>query len=363
MLVGSLSARTGYSSALVYRFSFGKWGTLWPNFVMAFTGIIWYSLILAISKDAMLQTFGWSVSPFVNVLLTIVIGALFSAAAYYSFKWLARVSDVLVPILLIIVVYVVVRSIQAVGGWKALMAIDTAPKVPLLIGFSMAAAGWLQGATVTADFSRFFKNGRQSALGNILSFGVMVGVQYIAGAIGAAVTGEWNVFLMLKQLGGGWLPFVAVFIAAWSTEQAIMYGCSLQVSGPPVPMFYKDQESTRRLTVIILFVISTVLALVGVGGVFNAWLMYLASICGPIAAIVILDYWAFSSRQKLYEDGSDPDRVVNIRALIAWVIGFLVGHFSGKYNFFCPVFNAMLVTGIVYYLLTLQEVSGKKKRA
>jgi cytosine permease len=363
-LIGSLASRTGYSAVLIYRFSFGRLGTIWPNFVMAFTGIIWFALIAEISRDAMMQTFGWTFGPFGVLLLTLGIGVLFVIPAYRSIKWVSYVSDVLVPILLIIVVYVLVRSIQEVGGWKALMAIDTAPKVPLLIGFSMAAAGWLQGATVSADFTRFFKNGKQAVGGTVMSFGVIIGLQYFGGAIGAAVTGEWNLFLMLQELGGGWLPFIAVFIAAWSTEQAIMYGASLQVAGPPVPMFYKDQESTRRLTVIILYVIGMVLAMIGVTPVFNLWLIFLASIVGPIAAIVIIDYWAFPERQLIYEDGSDPDRTVNVRALACWAAGFLVGHFTAKYNVFCPVLNAMIITGILYYFITRQEMNARKmKRA
>lgn len=356
-LIGGIAARTGYSSALIYRFSFGKIGTLWPNLVMAFTGITWFSVIVNLTRDASIEILGLQTNSLTIFFITILIGIIFAYPAYRSIKLIARICNIVVPILILMIIYVITKSIQDAGGLAAILSINTTPKLPLLLGFSIAAGGWLQGATVSADFSRFFRNAKESTYGSICSFGIILGLQYIGGAFGAAITGEYNIFFILRQLGGGnWLPFIAVFLATWSTNQAIMYGCSLQVAAPPLPM-YKDQETTRKLVVIALWIISMIICFLGVEKVFNMWLVYLASIVGPIATIVILDYWAFPKRQILYEDGSNPDMIANPIALISWIIGFLVGHFSAKYSILTPVLNSMVITGVCYYFLMKKKLA------
>ena len=125
------------------------------------------------------------------------------------------------------------------------------------------------------------------------------------------------------------------------------------------PFSVRFAEVRNTIIKLVFFII---LAMIGVTPVFNLWLIFLASIVGPIAAIVIIDYWAFPERQLIYEDGSDPDRTVNVRALGCWAVGFLVGHFTAKYNVFCPVLNAMIITGILYYFITRQEMNSRKMK-
>jgi cytosine permease len=347
--MGTIGARTGYSCALVYRFAWGRKGTAVPNFVMAFTGMGWFGVIVNTAAGAVGDQFGVSAESGAFYVLMIVCSLLFIAPAYKSVKWIGYVNYVAVPALILVIAYVGIRTISDAGGLAGVMAIEYAPAMAVTLGFSSAAGGWLQGATVSPDFTRFCKDGKQAAWAMGLSFGVLVFLQFCAAAFGAAATGEWNIFTILTAMGVGVIAFLAVFLGAWSTGQGIVYGASLQCAAPPTPMV-KNQEFTRRMWVIILWVLALIFQFAHLDSIVNWWMGLLAALVGPIAIITILDYWAFPSRQKLYESGQDPDKEVNPAALVSFVIGFCACYFSNKYGFFIPVINGMLCAGIVYYI-------------
>lgn len=118
----------------------------------------------------------------------------------------------------------------------------------------MGVGGWIQGAAVISDFTRFFKNAKQTVIGLFITFGVLVFFQFLGGAVGAAATGDWNIFGILAAIGVASIAFIGVFFGAWSTTQAALYGSSLTMSAPPIPMI-KDQErcESSRLFVRTIF--------------------------------------------------------------------------------------------------------------
>ena len=54
-LIGGAAARTGYSSALLYRYAYGRKGVLLPNVLMGLTSMGWFSVILNITRDGLVQ--------------------------------------------------------------------------------------------------------------------------------------------------------------------------------------------------------------------------------------------------------------------------------------------------------------------
>ncbi|MBU2602356.1 MAG: cytosine permease [Actinobacteria bacterium] len=360
IFICGIAARTGYSSALIYRFAYGSKGSILPNLVMALTGVGWFAVIVNITRDAFVDLVGIPVDSIGNWISMVVISALFVVPAYKSIRWIGYVSWVAVPALLVVLVVVLWKTVGDAGGVSPLFALTKGSGMGILTGMTIAAGGWLQGATVSADFARFFKNARASTGGVLLTFGVLVFIQFAGGAFGAAVTGEWNIFLIVSSFGLVSVTFIALFLGAWSTGQAIMYGASLQTAAPPIPM-WKDQETTRRAAVIILWVAAVVAGSLGIETVMNWWLTLLATVIAPIATTVILDYWAFPSRQKMYESGRSPDTLVNPAALVTWIVGFLVGYYSGKQNFGVAVINGMIASAIVYYPWMYLTVSRSQR--
>lgn len=128
---------------------------------------------------------------------------------------------------------------------------------------------------------------------------------------------------------------------------AIYFGANMMAT-PPMPK-YKTEEKNRKLVLLISWGIALFFAWYGPDQIFNFFLQFLAWLIGPIATTVIIDYWLFPEKRKLYESEKGyPDMVINPAAYLAWIGGFLAGYFSQE--FFISLINGMAVTGILYYV-------------
>ena len=111
---------------------------------------------------------------------------------------------------------------------------------------------------------------------------------------------------------------------------------------------YKTEEKNRKLVLLISWCIALFFAWYGPDQIFNFFLQFLSWVLGPIAMTVIIDYWLFPEKRKIYDNPEgNPDMVINPAAFLAWIVGFLVGYFSQE--FFISLINGMVTTGIIYY--------------
>ena len=263
-IIGVIGTRTGYSSALIYRYSYGTKGVLLPNIVMAITGIGWFALILNITRDAFAGMFGVEAQSGIWWMVTVVFAVLFMLPAYKSVKWIGYINWIAAPTIVGILIYVFYYSVSKDPG---VWAKTYVPEISVLTGITMGVGGWIQGAAVISDFTRYLKNTKQTVIGLLITFGLLVFFQFLGGAVGAAATGDWNIFNILAALGVATFAFLGVFFGAWSTTQAALYGSSLAMSAPPTPMI-KDQETTRRIITIGLFLIAFIGSLMGIESFF-----------------------------------------------------------------------------------------------
>ena len=58
VLIGAAAARTGYSSALLFRYAYGRQGVLLPNVLMGLTNMGWFALILNLTRDGFVAQVG-----------------------------------------------------------------------------------------------------------------------------------------------------------------------------------------------------------------------------------------------------------------------------------------------------------------
>lgn len=348
ILIGIIGARTGYTSAMLFRYSYGKMGVLLPNFIIAITTVVWFAVILNLTRDAFVNIIGiGSQSPPLFWGITLLIAIIFVIPAYKTIKWIAYVDYIAAPAIIIILAITIWGSLNMSGGMKAIIQNAPAASGSILVVFTTAVGGWIHANTVISDFTRFYKNGKQATVGLFLTFGVLMVFQYVGATIGALSTGKWNIFLMMKQFGLLKVSFVAIFLGAWSTSIAAIYFGANMMSAPPIPE-YKDEEKTRKLVLIISWIIALVFAWSGPDEIFNFFLEFLAWVIGPIAITVIIDYWLFPEKRKLYETKEGrPNMSFNPPAYLGWIAGFLIGYFSKE--FLISIVNGMVVTGVLYY--------------
>lgn len=346
--IGIIGARTGYTSAMIFRYSYGNMGVLLPNFIMSITTVVWFAVILNLTRDAFMEIL--KIGPDQSLLywgMTLMIAFLFLLPAYKTMKWIAYVDYLAVPAIVIVLIVTLWGALDLGGGLQEIIKKSPVASASALVVFTSAAGGWLHANTVISDFTRFYKNSNQAAWGLFLTYGVLMVFQYVAATLGALATGEWNIFLIMDKFGLLEISFVAIFLGSWSTAMAAIYFGANMMATPPMPQ-YKNQEENRKLVLIICWLLALCFSWYGPDQIFNFFLQFLSWLVGPIAMTVIIDYWAFPKRRYLYEiDKQEPDMRFNPAAFTAWIVGFLVGYFTQE--FFISLLNGMFVTGFVYY--------------
>ena len=140
-LIGSAAARTGYSSALLFRYTFGRKGVILPNVLMGLTNMGWFALILNITRDGLVAHFGADTGGALWLWSTVVIGALFIIPAAIRIRWIAYVDWFAVPGFLGIFVLVLATTLSEAGGFGVLWNKWFEPSKSVFIGFDMAAGG------------------------------------------------------------------------------------------------------------------------------------------------------------------------------------------------------------------------------
>ena len=349
ILIGIIGTRTGYTSAMIFRFSYGNLGVLLPNFIMSIITVVWFSVILNLTRDAFVDIANVSLAaqPFLYWLITLLMAVLFLIPAYKTIKWIAYVDYIAAPAIVFILIATVWGALDVGGGLRAIIEKAPVASGSVFVVFTSAAGGWLHSNTMMSDFTRFFKTERQAVIGIFLTFGIMMVFQYIGATIGALATGEWNIFLIMDQFGLLEITFVAIFLGSWSTSMAAIYFAANLMAAPPIPE-YQNEEKTRKLVLIIAWVLALFFAWYGPDQIFNFFLQFLAWLVGPIAMTVITDYWFFPENRKNYEAANGfPTMKINPAAFLAWLVGFLVGFYTQ--TFFISLINGMVVTAIVYY--------------
>ncbi len=347
ILIGIIGTRTGYTSAMIFRFSYGNTGVILPNFIMSITTVVWFAVILNLTRDAFINVVGVTPeSTFLFWLITIAIGIIFLIPAYKTMKWIAFVDYVAVPAIVVILVSTIWVALDVGGGLSAIIAKSPVGTASALVVFTAAAGGWLHANTVISDFTRFYKTEKQAAWGLFLTYGVLMVIQYTGATLGALATGEWNIFLIMDQFGLMEITFGVLFLGSWSTAMAAIYFAANLMAAPPIPE-YKNEEKTRKLVLLISWGAAMFFSWVGADQVFNFFLQFLSWLVGPIAMTVIVDYWFFPKRRTLYERVGTPDMKYNPAAYVAWIGGFLVGYYTQE--FFISLINGMIVTALLYY--------------
>ncbi|WP_339905982.1 cytosine permease, partial [uncultured Cyclobacterium sp.] len=80
ILIGIIGARTGFTSAMIFRYSYGNKGVLLPNFIIAITTVIWFAVILNLTRDSFVSIIGVSSETsvlFYGITLLMAIYSLF----------------------------------------------------------------------------------------------------------------------------------------------------------------------------------------------------------------------------------------------------------------------------------------------
>lgn len=216
--LGYIGAKTGLSTHLLARYSFGIKGSWLPSMLLGGTQVGWFGVGVAMFAIPVSKATGIDV----NILIA-VSGLLMTLTIFFGISALTILSIIAVPAIVILGSYSVWLAVDGVGGLDHLKSI--VPQTPLNFSSALAlvVGSFISAGTLTADFVRFGRNAKGAVLVAMVAFFLGNSLMFIFGAAGAAAVGQADISdVMIAQ--GLLLPAIVVLgLNIWTTNDNALY--------------------------------------------------------------------------------------------------------------------------------------------
>jgi len=341
IITGLLAYRTGLSTAFLSRRVFGKTGSSIFSILLALSSVTWISLNGDIFSRLIKTTFAWW--PLSVPITAIIVILIWMQSAIRGYKGLQFISFLGVPAALIMSLVGVIAVANETNNFQGL--VDYLPANPITFTAATASivGGWVFGATITPDVCRFAKSKKDVFIAGLAAFVVgCFGLQF-AGALVAISTGHGDFTAAMTALGLAGVAFVAAVFCLWTTQDNNIYGASLALQN-----VFKETSLYGKVTHKKIAVgIACMAAIFAAGGIYGHILpviKFLSVLIPPVPGLIMAE--------EFFVKSSKADVDINWIAIISWLIGGVAGYFALKSNFFIPPVIGMVVTAVVYIILS-----------
>ena len=346
--LSNIAAKTGLSTVLMARFSFGNVGSRWVDFILGFTQIGWYAWGTALIADLLNKLAG--VPPSWNWLTILFFSYFFCSTAYLGYKAMDWLSRVAVPAMLILMVWCLAIASNKVGGWEGLQAIQPTKEMTIGAALTIIVGTFVSGGTQATNWSRFAKTGKVATISTLLAFFFANGFLLFSGAfcslVYANVPGIADssdiVQVMAYQGLVGW-GLLLLFLNMWTTQDNTIYAFS--VAG--AHMF---RTNKRTLFVLGGATIALVLAWGGIYKMLVDYLILLGTFIPPIGGVIMADFWLH--RRGEFPALDVPQPAFNWAGVIAYVAASAIAYFTGKASLGIAPINGIVAAVILYVILS-----------
>ena len=305
--LGYIGAKTGLTTHLLARFSFGVKGSWLPSLLLGGTQVGWFGVGVAMFAIPVGKATG------LDILSVIAVPAIACLGGYSV--WLA---------------------VNGMGGLDALKAVVPAQPLDFNVALALVVGSFISAGTLTADFVRFGRNAKLAVLVAMVAFFLGNSLMFIFGAAGAAALGMADISdVMIAQ--GLLLPAIVVLgLNIWTTNDNALYASGLG--------FANITGMSSKTLSVINGIIGTVCAL-WLYNNFVGWLTFLSAAIPPVGGVIIADY--LMNRRRYEHFATTRMMSVNWVAILAVALGIAAGHWLPG---IVPV-NAVLGGALSYLIL------------
>lgn len=345
-ITGIVGAANRLTSYMLIKFVFGRNGAKLVNVAFAVALFGWFGvntdLFSGAAAELSLQLFG--VIPAVWAL-EIGAGILITASTLLGFRLLNRMSAVFVPVLFVVIVFLLIRGLDA--GTNGLAATLFDSSMTLGQGISAVVGSFIVAVVLMPDFTRFARSKRSAVTASFLPFLFLSTFVYVAAAIAGSAVAESDALAVMLALGMGFAAFSLLVLSSWIAGVINLYSCSLCLNS-----VFTGYAEWR--IVVASGIAGTIAASFNLLESFTTFLFSLAIIFAPICGVYVTDFFVFR-RGKAYDIAElESVRSVSVEALLAWAIGTGTAFLSYKSIFQLTSIEAadsIIVASLSYYLM------------
>ncbi len=386
--------RYGIPCPVVLRASFGIIGSNVPSLIRAIVACGWFGvqtlfggiaihLMLSAMFDpwAALGSTGEVLGFFIFWILNIVV-------VIRGSESIKHLETLAAPLLLIVAFGLVVWALPKVSMTEVLAVPANRPEGASFVGYFMAALTAMVGFWATLslnipDFSRYARSQRSQIIGQIiglpLTMFLFAGLGVVLTAASMSLVGETisdpiNLIGHIDNPTWVILSMLMIILATISTNTAANIVSPTNSFQNIAPRYINENRGVLITGIIGILLMSWELLKklgwldsdVSVESLYSNWLLGYSSLLGPIAGIMIVDYFLIKNQSydllSLYQDGAAYP-AWNAAGMVAFLIpvgltmiATTTGHLSWIYNY--GWFTGSILGGLLSYF-----VAGPNKRA
>ncbi|PSN18544.1 cytosine permease [filamentous cyanobacterium CCP5] len=347
--LGFIAAKSGLSTVLMARFSFGNVGSRWVDFILGFTQIGWYAFTTAVIVQVLLELMGAADNRVIYWVLVFFFNYGFCATAYIGYRAIDWLSRLAVPAMLVLVV---ISLAIAFGDFGA--AEIPAPSGELSTGAALAVVigTFISGGTQATNWSRFAKTGKSAVLGTLAAFAVVNGILVFAGAFSTSVYGTPDIIQAMAAQGILAAALLLLVLNVWTTQDNTIYAFSVAGSN----MF---RTTKRHAFVLGGATFALVLTLSGIYEQLPNYLIFLGTVIPPVGGIIMVDFWACHRGQ--FPSLDSPLPAFNWAGVIAYIAGSAIAYFTGNAGIGIAPVNGIISAAVLYYGLSQVMPQGTQR--
>lgn len=344
--VGGLSyiaGATGLNFAMQGKKTFGTRGYVVACTLLSTLVVGWYAFQIGLTGQTINASFGWNAS-----IVIVVATLLYMATTFLGIRALSIVGVIAAPFFIVMGILGLILASYEHGLGNVWAYAGSDHGMNFWGAVSLVVAGFADAGTMTADFTRWSRNGKEAVAASFTAFPIANAIAFLFGGVivaaGSAVDPIHNGGDFMPLLTGhGFLlsaiAVVFVFVNLGSVCAHCLYNGAVGYS--------HLLKSRMRLLTLILGVLGGIAAIAGVWSLFAEWLSLLGIFVPPIGVIIIMD-------QLIYARAADARPLVPYRsaAFIAWALGSGV---AIAFHIWLPQYGealvALVVSGVAYGLL------------
>jgi cytosine permease len=247
--------------------------------------------------------------------------------------WVSLIST---PLILGLAFWVLVRSLDELGGWSGLVAVQPSASMASTVAITTVVGTFVSAGTQAPNWTRFARSGSQAAWACVIGFLIGNGLMIFFGAVGALSFGEGDFVLVLYQLGLiGW-GLVLLFGNLWKSNADTAY--AFGVAG--AELF----ERPRKISFVIGgSIIGTVLALTGVQNHLIDYLTLLGTFIPPLGGVIIGDFLIRWYRRGIPSQEAYTPPLVRWQNVMAYAVASGLAWGSGELGIGVPPLIGIVV--------------------
>ncbi|MGW2343849.1 cytosine permease [Streptomyces sp. NPDC001661] len=348
-LIGMAGMREGLATPLLTRWvGFGRNGSALVSFIIAVSLVGWFGVQNTIFGDSVSSLVGGP-----SWLWCIAAGLAITVLVIFGFRYMAIFAKIVTPLFFAMVAWSVIDALSDHSIGDLISSPPPGQAIPLSVAATAIAGGYMTGAIVAPEMTRYNKKGSHVFLQTASS---MILSEYIVGLTGVLL-GHMVKSDQVSQIVLSTSGVFGVLVVLMSTAKINdwnLYGSSLGVVNFFQVVFKKRLH--RGAVTIALGVAGTALSAVGIMTHFTEFLSVLGVAIPPIGGIVVAEYWVVRKMRRPLDETREAGTLPSTSptwvpmSLVIWAAAFCVGKF---YDGGIPALNSLATAFVLYAVLGL----------